>query len=231
MGYKTPTLFTEQTETIQYQNLEQVNNVRSEKSYGGTADVNFRTRLGEDLAFTFNHMFFYTWINNPLVLQLTASNNYSFSNATKPVQSAGVETNARFVYKDNFKLFLGYTFNHTKATYKSGNTFLPLVPKHKLNSALIYEKEGVIKIGLEGYFTGRQYLSNNSRTPSFAEFGFMTEKIFEKFSVFINFENFTDTRQSSYKNVVNGTHINPTFDEIWTHTEGFVVNGGIKLRL
>ncbi|HEX8676033.1 MAG TPA: TonB-dependent receptor, partial [Segetibacter sp.] len=33
MGYKTPTLFTEQTERIQYQNVAQLNNVKSEKSY------------------------------------------------------------------------------------------------------------------------------------------------------------------------------------------------------
>ncbi|MBC7866983.1 MAG: TonB-dependent receptor, partial [Gloeobacteraceae cyanobacterium ES-bin-316] len=97
--------------------------------------------------------------------------------------------------------------------------------------ALIYEKEGVLKIGLEGYFTGKQYLSDGTQTPAFEELGFMTEKIFKKFSLYINFENFTDTRQSRYKNVVNGAHQSPTFDEIWTHTEGFVFNGGIKIKL
>jgi iron complex outermembrane receptor protein/outer membrane receptor for ferrienterochelin and colicins len=231
MGYKTPTLFIEETETIQYRGVDQLNNVKSEKSYGGTADVNLRTNISDDLAFTFNHMFFYTWIDNPLVLDNYAANNFRFANADKPVQSAGFETNARFIFKDNFKLFIGYTFTDTKAKYFSGNQFLPLVPRNKLNTALIYEKEGVIKIGLEGYFTGKQYLSNGTHTPAFSELGFMTEKIFKRFSLFVNFENFTDTRQSNYKNVVNGSHLNPTFDEIWTHTEGFVINGGIKLKL
>ncbi len=231
MGYKTPTLFTEETETIQYNNVARLNNVKSEKSYGGTADVNFRTNIGSGLAFTLNHMFFYTTIDKPLILEGDAINTYRFVNAAKPVQSGGFETNARFVYKDNFKLFLGYTLTSIKAKYLSGNQFLTLVPKNKLNSALIYEKEDVIKLGLEGYFTGAQYLSNGTNTPSYSEFGFMAEKIFNKFSLYINFENFTDTRQSKYKNVVNGSHLNPTFDEIWTHTEGFVVNGGIKLRL
>lgn len=231
MGYKTPTLFTEVTETIQYQDVAQLNNVKSEKSYGGTADLNFKSNISDNLAFSFNHMFFYTWINNPLILETNAVNMHKFVNAGKPVQSAGFETNARFVFKGNFKLFLGYTFTDIRATYLTGNQFLPLVPKHKLNSALIYEKEGVIKLGLEGYFTGRQYLSNGTETPSFSEFGFMAEKIFKRFSLFINFENFADTRQGRYKNVVNGSHLNPTFDEIWTHTEGFVVNGGIKFKL
>lgn len=231
MGYKTPTLFTEETETIQYRNVAQLNGVKSEKSWGGTADVNFRTKIGSDLAFSLNHMFFYTFINKPLVLQRDGSGNYSFANAGKPVHSKGFETNAKFIYNDNFKLFLGYTFTNSKAKYSTGNQFLPLVPKHKLNSALIYEKEGVIKLGLEGYFTGKQYVHNGTSTPAFEELGFMAEKLFRGFSLYVNFENFTDTRQSRYKNIVNGSHLAPTFDDIWTHTEGFVVNGGIKLRL
>ena len=230
MGYKTPTLFTEQTETIQYQHVLQLTDVKSERSYGGTADVNFRTNFSDDLAFTLNHMFFCTLIDNPLVLEDVGADR-RFVNASEPIRSAGFETNARFIYKDNFKLFLGYTFTDTKASFLTGNQFLPLVPKHKLNTALIYEREGFIKIGLEGYFTGRQYLSDGTSTPAFSEFGFMVEKIFRKFSLFLNLENFTDTRQSRYKSVVNGSHLNPTFDEIWTHTEGFVINGGLKVKL
>ncbi len=230
MGYKTPTLFTEETETIQYRNIDQLNNVRSEKSFGGTADVNFRTNILRDLSFSLNHMFFYTTIKKPLVLR-QGINSYFFENATKPVNSKGFETNAKFIFKEHFKLFLGYTFNYSKGEHLPGNRFLPLVPRGKLNSALIYEKEGSVKMGLEGYFTGKQYLSDGGRTPAFKELGFMVEKIFEKFSLYINFENFTDTKQANYKNVVNGSHLNPTFDEIWTHTEGFVFNGGIKLKL
>ncbi len=231
IGYKTPTLFTERTETIQYRNVAQLNNVKSEKSYGGTADINYSTRLAEELSFSLNHMFFYTMINKPLVLETDLSGNNNFVNVLKPVHSAGFETNVKLIFKDHFKLFLGYTFTDAKAKYLTTNQFLPLVPKGKLNSALIYEKEGVIKLGLEGYFTGRQYLSDGIRTPSFKELGFMAEKIFKQFSLYINFENFTDTRQSRYKSVVNGSHLDPTFDEIWTHTEGFVLNGGIKLKL
>ncbi|MCP9753109.1 TonB-dependent receptor [Ferruginibacter sp. HRS2-29] len=233
MGYKAPSLFTEQTETIQYSGVQQLNNVIAEQSYGGTADIDYRTRFGDDFSFSFNHLFFYTNIRKPLVLTASPGmpDQYFFQNASKPVNTLGFETNAKLVYKRFFKLFLGYTFTDTKAKYLAGNQFLPLVPRGKLNTALIYEKEGFLKLGLEGYFTGRQYLTNGYRTPSFSEFGFMAEKVFSKISVYVNFENFTDTRQSKYKNVVNGSHTAPTFDEIWNHTEGFVFNGGIKIRL
>jgi outer membrane receptor for ferrienterochelin and colicins len=65
----------------------------------------------------------------------------------------------------------------------------------------------------------------------FWEFGFMAQKTIKKVSFYINFENFTDQRQSRYKRVVNPPNNNPSFDEIWNHTEGFVFNGGIKVKL
>ena len=128
-------------------------------------------------------------------------------------------------------MFVGYTFTHAKAGYLAGNQFLRLVPKNKLNLTLMYEKENNFKLGLEGYFTDNQFLNSGTRTPSFWEFGFMAQKTFRKVSVFINFENFTDQRQSNYKTVANAPHNNPSFDDIWNHTEGFVVNGGIKIKL
>jgi outer membrane receptor for ferrienterochelin and colicins len=229
LGYKTPTLFTELTETLQYQNITALNNVKAERSIGGTFDVNFKKKIAPELNFSLNQMFFYTNINNALVLQ-NGFPYYFFANAKKAVVSAGFETNAKFIFKENYKLFAGYTFTDASAKYITGNQFLTLLPKHKVNLALIYELEDKYKFGLEGYYTGNQYLSSGIKTPSFWEFGFMAEKIFKRFSVYINFENFSDQRQSNYKTVSNPPHSNPSFDEIWNHVEGFSINGGIKLK-
>ncbi len=230
LGYKIPTIFTEQTESMQYQNVLPLNNVEAEKSIGGTADINYRTKIGAGLVFSINQMFFYTGISKPLVLQQNISGDYYFANASKSVTSSGFETNLKFIFREDLKLFVGYTFTNAKATYLTGNQFLPLLPKNKLNLTLMYEKEDNFKFGLESYLTGSQYLYNGSRTPSFWEFGFMAQKTFKKISIFINFENFTDQRQSKYKTVVNPPHTNPTFDDIWNHTEGFVINGGVKIK-
>jgi outer membrane receptor for ferrienterochelin and colicins len=231
LGYKTPTIFTEQTERLQYQNVVALNNVIAEKSIGGTADVNYQTKLFGDLQFSVNQMFFYTSINKALVLQQNTLGNYFFANASKPIVTSGFETNLKFIYKEDLKLFVGYTFTNAKATYLNTNQFLPLLPKNKLNLTLMYEKEDNFKLGLEGYLTDQQFLYNGNKTPSFWEFGFMAQKTFNKVSVFINFENFTDQRQSKYKTVVNPPFNNPSFDDVWNHTEGFVINGGIKIKL
>jgi outer membrane receptor for ferrienterochelin and colicins len=232
MGYKLPTLFTEQTEGIQYRNVEALSkDLNAESSYGGTADINFRDKIADELEFSLNHMFFYTILHNPLVLTMPAAGPLQFVNSSERTTTYGFETNAKFIFRDSWKLFAGFTLNETKAKWLANGDFLPLVPKTKLNLAFIYEKHGKLKAGLEGYRTGIQTLSDGSKTPSFWEFGLMVEKPFRRFSFYINFENFTDQRQSKFKRVVNGSHINPSFDEIWNHTEGFVVNGGVKITL
>jgi outer membrane receptor for ferrienterochelin and colicins len=60
--------------------------------------------------------------------------------------------------------------------------------------------------------------------------GIFGEKTFGKYSLFVNAENITDTRQSRFNTVVFPPHQNPTFAEIYTHTEGRVFNGGVKVR-
>ena len=231
LGYKTPTIFTEQTETIQYQHVLPLNNVTAEKSAGATADINYRTSIAGWVQLSVNQLFFLTQINTPLVLQQDALANYYFSNATKPVRTRGFETNIKLVWKSGIKFFMGYTYTDAEARYLTGNQHLPLLPKNKLNLALVYEKEGNLKIGLESYFTDRQYLYNATQTPSYWEFGLMAEKTFNKIALFINFENIGDQRQSKYKAVVNPPYNAPSFDDIWNHQEGFVLNGGVKIRL
>lgn len=231
LGYKTPSIFTEEAETLLFENVFPIgNNLKAEKSQGGTFDVNYRNTIGEKLSYSINQMFFYTEIRDPLVLNPNPNGTFTFSNALQPVKSSGFETNVRVSY-DIVKLFAGYTFTNAKAGHLTGNQILPLTPKSKINSALLFEKEESFKAGLEAYFTSSQFLSNRTRTKQYWVVGIFGEKIFEKFSLFFNAENLTDTRQSRFGQVVFPPFNNPTFAEIYTHTEGRVFNGGIKIRL
>lgn len=231
LGYKIPTIFTEQAESLQYRNIASLNSVTTERSAGLTADVNYKTSISEDVSINFNQLFFYTRIANPLLLEEQSGGVYSFFNASKPANSRGFETNLKVIFKENLKFFGGYTF--TTATQQISNSVeqIPLMPKHKINTVIMYEKEDNFKVGLEGYYTGTQILYNGFQTPSFWEFGFMVQKTINKFTLFVNFENFTDERQSKYKTVVNPPYSNPVFDDIWNHTEGRMINGGIKIKL
>lgn len=231
LGYKTPSIFTEDAETLLFENVQPVGNtLKAEKSQGVTFDVNYRNTIGEKFSYSVNQMFFYTKIDNPLVLLSNANGTYSFINANQSIKSSGFETNLRASY-DIVKLFAGYTFTNAKAEYLLGNQTLPLTPKGRLNSALLFEKEESFKTGIEAYYTSSQFLRDGFKTKPYWVVGIFGEKIFGKYSLFFNAENITDTRQSRFGQVVFPPHQNPTFREIYTHTEGRVFNGGIKIRL
>ena len=229
-GYKTPSIFTEEAETLLFRNVLPVGNgLKAERSRGATFDVNYRGAVGEKFSYSLNQMFFYTEIEDPLVLLARPDGFFAFANAGRPVRSAGFETNVRASY-DFVKLFAGYTFTDAKARYLTGNQTLPLTPRSKLNSALLFEKEANFKAGVEAYYTGSQFLTDRSRTKPYWVLGVFGEKTFGKYSLFVNAENVTDTRQSRFGTVVFPPHPQPTFAEIYTHTEGRVFNGGIKVK-
>jgi iron complex outermembrane receptor protein/outer membrane receptor for ferrienterochelin and colicins len=204
--------------------------LKAERSRGGTFDLNYRGSAGEKFSYSLNQMFFYTEIEDPLVLSPRAGGAYLFSNAARPVRSAGFETNVRLSY-DFVKLFAGYTFTDAKAKYLAGDQAVPLAPRARMNSALLFEREADFKAGIEAYYTGRQVLTDRARTRPYWVLGLFGEKTFGKYSLFVNAENITDTRQGRFGPVVLPPHPAPTFAEIYTHTEGRVFNGGIKVRL
>ena len=230
LGYKAPSIFTEEAETLLFRNVLPIGNtLETERSRGGTLDVNYRNTIGEKFSYSLNQMFFYTEIEDPLVLIEDPTGIFRFVNAEQLVISRGFETNARLSY-DIVKLFAGYTFTKAKAHYLAGNQVLPLTPKSRINSALLFEEEANFKTGFEAYYTSSQFLSNGFETKPFWVLGIFGEKTFGKYSLFINFENITDTRQGRLSQVVFPPHQTPSFSEIYTHTEGRVINGGIKLR-
>jgi len=230
LGYKAPSIFTEEAETLLFRNVLPIGNtLKAERSLGGTLDVNYRNTIGEKFSYSLNQMFFYTEIEDPLVLIESPAGIFRFVNAGQHVRSRGFETNARLSY-DIVKLFAGYTFTNARAAYLVGNQTLPLTPKSRINSALLFEKEASFKAGFEAYYTSSQFLSDGFRTRPFWVLGIFGEKMFGKYSLFINFENITDTRQGRLSQVVFPPHQMPTFSEIYTHTEGRIINGGIKIR-
>lgn len=95
----------------------------------------------------------------------------------------------------------------------------------------MYEVEDEWRVGLESYFYSKQKLSDGSTGRSYTIFGLMVEKIWEKLSVFANFENFTDRRQTRFDTIYTGTVSNPEFRDIYAPLDGFVMNAGVKIRL
>ncbi|MCB0743689.1 MAG: TonB-dependent receptor [Ignavibacteriales bacterium] len=233
LGYKIPTIFMEKSDELAFRNILPIDMdiVKAEKSYGFNFDVNYSTILFNKIVFSINNLFFYTRITDPLILEYNQTNNfYEFMTFNGFNDTKGIETNIKFSL-GHYKLFAGYTFTDVKTHSNDLSASFPLTPKHKLGIVLIYEVHGDMRVGLEAYYTGNQTLSSGTNVTDFWVNGLMIEKRFNKFSLYINFENIFDTRQSNYGAMFTGTNENPNFVEIYAPTDGRIINGGIKLSL
>jgi iron complex outermembrane receptor protein len=230
-GYKTPTVFNEEAEKIQFQHILPIDSkiTRNEKSNGGNIDINYRISSGR-LSIAINQLFFYTKLSRSLILTATDSAQWAFVNANGHIDTKGMETNLRIMY-GNFKLFLGYTYADVNTHFDEIKSWSVLSTRHRLNNVLIYEKEGDLKLGLEAYYCSRQKLGDGTLGRAYWTAGFMAEKFWKRFSIFINLENFTDTRQTKFGSIYTGNIVNPVFRDIYAPLDGFVANGGFKIRL
>jgi outer membrane receptor for ferrienterochelin and colicins len=230
LGYKSPDIFTEEAEYINFENVLAINKstVDAERSYGVNFDLNYQTRLSDEIGFSINQLFYVTAINDGLLLNSTDNGLFQFENATDEIFSKGAETNIKFTYKD-FRWFLNYALIDTKLNYLPGNPQKPLTAKHNAGSVLMYESEKW-RIGYETFYTGKQFLSNGTETTDFVTMGLLVMRNFKLGSVFVNFENFTDRRQSRFSPLVLPPHENPVFPEIYAPTDGFIFSVGLIIK-
>jgi iron complex outermembrane receptor protein len=238
LGYKAPTLFTEQSEALAYRgvSIPVADSLRLERSFGVNFDFNYKGAFkffgGEEVHFSWNQLFFYTQLNNPLVLQARSNGTpYAFVNLDGDYATRGLETNLKFSYHKPWKLFLGYTLTDARSRSTGQSVQLPLTPKHRINSVLMYELEDQWKLGLEAYYFSSQRLSDDTQSRDYWICGFMGEKIWEKWSIFLNFENFLDARQTRFGSTYTGYITNPQFKEIYAPMDGFIVNCGVKISV
>lgn len=232
LGYKVPTIFTDESEKILYQGVMSIDpkTYNLEKSEGINWDINYKGTIAKKLSYSINQLFFYTLLTSPLELTTSGNGIYYFQNLSSHIDALGTESNIKLSY-GRFKLFLGYTYTNVYAHNHDVKTEQILTPHHHTNSVLIYEQEGKWKAGLEAYYYSQQLLSDGTKGRDYWLCGFMAEKIWKRFSLFINFENMLNSRQTRFGSIYTGTLADPQFKDIYAPLDGFVTNGGLKLKL
>jgi iron complex outermembrane receptor protein len=95
----------------------------------------------------------------------------------------------------------------------------------------MYEAEEKWRIAYECFYTGRQQLTDGQQVRDYWVMGMSGERKFRYFSVFLNFENLFDTRQSRWELMYTGSVQHPDFREIYTQIDGFIFNGGFRITL
>ena len=174
---------------------------------------------------------FYTKVDSPLRLLKVSDNHYSFMQPDDYLDSQGFELSGVFKWND-WKYYFGYTLADVEIHQQNKISKAPLMPKERVNNIFVYEREEDFRIGLEAYYYGEQVLTDGSKSRDFWIYGLMMEKMFKNdFSVFLNFENFSDTRQTKFDPIYSGTKLDPIFSDIYAPLDGFVINGGFKINL
>lgn len=232
LGYKMPDMFIGDAENRAFRDVSQpdFSAIKPETSGGVNTDVNFQTTLFEQISFTWNQLFFITHLDNPLFLEATGQGSFVFSNLDGFVQSRGTESNVSFMY-NHLKLFLGYTYVDA-VRHEGGNVQqVPLNSPHQINAVLMLEEHDSYRIGLEGYYYSPQKLTDGTTGRAYTIFGIMGEKSWDNFTVFANFENMFDTRQTRFGPIYTGSRENPLFKDIFAPLEGRYVNIGVKFGL
>lgn len=231
MGYVIPNVFTDDAERIQFRNVLPIDIQQNgaEKSYGGNFDFTYRTTFNDGLSLNVNQLFFYTKIRHPLELTPLTDGYYNYVQSNGHLDTKGMETNVKLSYQ-HLTLYLGYTYTDA-VKHETTKEPYPLVSKNRLNNVLMYEIEDKLRVGLEAYYYSPQVLNDGTTGKSYWLVGFMAEKLWERFSIFINLENLTDVRQTKFGSIYTGTITHPVFKDIYAPLDGFVMNGGIKIRL
>jgi iron complex outermembrane receptor protein len=98
LGYKIPNVFTEDAEKIDFKNVLPIDkkSTNAERSYGANFDINYRNIfLNDKISFSINQLFFYTRINDPLILSRLTNSYYEYLQPQGFVDTKGIETNIK----------------------------------------------------------------------------------------------------------------------------------------
>lgn len=226
LGYKLPSIFSTSSEEEGINTIQPLSStIKAEKSVGGNLDFNYITNIGDDIFLTFNQSFFTTQIHNPLVLD-----TFNFVNKDKPILTSGFESSVRVRWEE-LKIFAGYTYVDARRKYEPAQTFVPLTPKHKVVTTIVYEEEDNWMIGLEGFYTSTMFRDYDTKTKDYVILGLMVQKHFKHFSLIANAENILDSRQTRYENIVIPPTDNPTFRQVYAPLDGRVFNLAVRIKL
>lgn len=231
-GYKLPSIFTEDAERLAFEQIASIDkeSSKAEKSYGINADLTYRIISTENLSISLTEYLFYNRLNDPLVLANDGLNNYSFANSTGFFETKGIESLVK-ASAGHFHLYLGYTYVNAVNNDGSESAELPLTPKHSFHGDLMFVEDGKWRVGLDAEYESAQILSSGRKVNALIKAGLLAERTIKQFSIYINLENWTDTRQTRFESLIQAPYDNPRFTEVWAPLDGFIFNAGCKIKL
>jgi outer membrane receptor for ferrienterochelin and colicins len=230
-GFFAPTQFVEEIEAAGLVRLEPLDALEPETARTASLDIGYRsgpleanlTLFGSDMA-------------NTTRLDPVGPERVRLVNVAGSTRIRGAELLLRY-RRDGFTLTGSYV--HVDASEpdpdSAGRRAVPLTPAHTAGLVAIWEEHDRGRVGLEIYYTGEQELEDNpyrSRSIPYFEIGLLGEIVLGKVRLFLHAENILGKRQTAYDPLLRPirTPDGRWTVDVWAPTEGFVLNGGLRLR-
>jgi outer membrane receptor for ferrienterochelin and colicins len=195
-GYFASTPLTEETEAAGLTRLSMPAPLDAETGKSYSIDVTHRVGMvsltGTIFGSSVNH-----------ALQVERESAYEITNADLSATTAGIELLATW-RQAPYALTGTYSFVRSREEDGDVRAEAPLTPKNSLGLVAMWEKD-VWRAGVEYYFTGAQRLEANpyrSRSKAYSILGFLAERRFGRYKVFLNAENLTGVRQTRHDPLV-----------------------------
>ncbi len=229
-GYFAPTPFTEETEAVGLTRLTPPAGWVKERVQSAMLDVGRAAGPVE-----LNVSAFASIIHDPLQTLRNTDGTLTIRNAGGPVRTWGTEVFA-VLEREPLHIVASHTWlRSTEADAAGGGRReVPLTPRHTFGMVGAVEQAWG-RAGMELYFTGRQELDDNpfrTRSRPHVILGFLVDRRFGPFRVFVNAENVLDTRQTRHDPLLRPS---PAPDgrritDVWAPLDGRSFNGGVWIR-
>jgi outer membrane receptor for ferrienterochelin and colicins len=245
LGYRVPVPYVNSLDERDYPQVQPLRGLRAETSQGLNGDLNYTHHFGPAVVLNLNQSFFYTRLQNPLILPdggivggpgaanyQPGSGPLAWQNAGSPVVTQGLETYVRLRAHET-ELYLGYVFTYARRLYDPVHPNVELAARHKLAAVAVQEVSEHFGAGIEASYTGQQYLSDGTTTPAYPIVAALLRYRTGPWTVVLNAENIFDYRQTRHERVVRpvgGSFSSPLFRELWAPVEGRVVNLSLNWR-
>lgn len=229
VGFFAPTPFTEEVEAVGLRRLTEPGVWVTERARNAMMDVGRSFGPVE-----VNVSGFASRIDNPLQTVRNGDGTLTIRNAPSgSVETWGTEAFAA-LRQGPWRLIGSHAFLRSTEPHPTaqGRRAVPLTPTHSLGMIGAYEREDWGRIGIESYYTGRQELDDNPyRTASRRHFilGFLVDRRFGRYRVFLNAENILDTRQTRYDPLLRASRTpeGRWITDVWAPLEGRAFNAGV----
>lgn len=230
-GFFAPTPFVDAIAAAGLSRLEPLRDLEAETAQTASLDLGYA-----DGPWEANLTLFGADIENATRLREIATDRVELVNIDGTTRVRGTEILLRFK-QDGFTVTGSYVFVDATEPEPSGNgrREVPLTAKHTAGLVGMWEEHGKGRIGIEAYYTGEQALEDNpyrTRSRPYLHLGVLGEITIGKISLFANAENLLDVRQTKYDPLLlpqRAASGQWTVDA-WAPLEGFILNGGIRLR-